>query len=395
MSKLTPICFLLVILFTCCKKPYYPPASSTSDSYLVVEGVINSGNDSTIIKLSKTVKLNSGTTTNPLLGATVTVESDQNASFPLIDVTGMGAYSSGPLNLTAGPKYRLHIITSGGGDYLSDFEAVEITPPIDTIGFPVDIKDSTLNLYVNAHNPANNTRYYRWEYTETWEFHAKYPSSFVLNSEGNAIVQRTPDQQVYICYQTTSSSTVLLNSTAKLANDVVYQMPLVQIPLNSEKFEYKYSMLLKQYALTPAAFQFYQNIKTNTEQLGSIFDAQPSELTGNIHNTKNASEPVIGYITVTNVQSKRIFITPNVLPPYILAKYPYDCKEAAAYLHIPPNDPALFGMDVQTILINPPLTDLPTSAIKDATGTIIGYNYSTPICVDCTLRGTKIPPSFW
>lgn len=395
MNKVNFTCYALIILFTCCRKPYIPPATSTNNSYLVVEGVINSGNDSTVIKLSKTVKLNSSTTTNPLLGATVTVESDQNGSFPLIDATGTGTYSSGPLNLPTGPRYRLHVVTSDGGNYLSDAVAVETTPPIDTIGFPVDIKDSTLNLYVNTHNPANNTRYYRWEYTETWEFHAKYPSSFVLNSEGNAIVQRGPDQQVYICYQTGNSSTVLLNSTAKLANDIVYQMPIVQIPLNSEKFEYKYSLLLKQYALTPDAYQFYQNIKTNTEQLGSIFDAQPTELKGNIHNTKNASEPVIGYITVTNVQSKRIFITPSVLPPYVSAKYPYDCEEGSAYLHIPPNDPALFGMDVQTILINPPLTDIPTGAILDATGAIIGYKYSTLLCVDCTLRGTKVPPAFW
>ncbi len=388
MSKIPPICLILIIFFASCKKIYNPPATSTPNSYLVVEGVINSGNDSTIIKLSKTVKLTNGTTSNPLLGATVTVESNLNTNFLLKNVTGTGIYSSGPLNLSATQKYRLHIITPEGSDYLSDFEAVETTPPIDTIGFPLDLKDSTVNLYVNAHNPANNTRYYRWEYTETWEFHAKYFSSFVLNPEGTAIVPRGPDQQVYECYQTINSSTILLNSTAKLANDIVYQMPLTQIPLNSEKFEYKYSILLKQYALTPDAYQFYKNIKSNSEQLGSIFDAQPSELIGNIHNSKNASEPVIGFITVTNPQSKRIFITPDELPPYLVAKYPYDCQEQSAFY----NDHT--GNDVQTILINPPLTDIPTGPIYVGT-TLVGYGYSTPFCVDCTLRGTKTKPSFW
>ncbi len=351
MNKVSLTCYALIILFTCCRKPYIPPATSTSNSYLVVEGVINSGNDSTFIKLSKTVKLTSSTTTNPLLGATVTVESDQNASFPLIDAKETGTYSSGPLNLPASQKYRLHIITASGSDYLSDFVAVKPTPPIDTIGFPIDVKDSTVNLYVNAHNPANNTRYYRWDYIETWEFHSKYYSYFVLNAAGTAIVYRTPSQQVYECFTTVPSSNIVLTSTAKLTNDVVYQMPIIQIPFSSEKFEYKYSILLKQYALTPDAYQFYQNIKTNSEQLGSIFDAQPSELTGNIHNTKNANEPVIGYITVTNPQSKRIFITPDELPPNLVAKYPYDCEQDTAK-----------GADVQNTLINPPLTVIPIKA---------------------------------
>jgi hypothetical protein len=378
MKKLILTCYALIILFSCCKKPYTPPAISMPNSYLVVEGVINSGNDSTIIKLSKTVKLNNKTTTNPLLSATVTVESDQNANFPLIDAKGTGAYSSGPLNLPTSQKYRLHIITSGGNDYLSDFVAVNPTPPIDTVGYPVDFKDSVVNIYVNTHNPANTTRYYRWEYIETWKFHSKYESIYVLNSAGTAIVLRTPNQQVYQCYNTVPSSNILLTSTAKLAKDVVYQMPIIKIPFNSEKFEYKYSMLLTQYALTPEAYEFYVNMKTNTEQLGSIFDAQPTQLMGNIHNTKNSNEPVIGYITVTNQQSKRIFITPDILPPYLVAKYPYDCERDSAK-----------GGDVQTTLIDPPLTAIPLAPFPG------GYLYSTPICVDCTLRGTTTAPPFW
>ena len=389
MNKISLTCYALIIFFSCCKKPFNPPASSTSNSYLVVEGIINSGNDSTIIKLSRTVKLTAAVTTNPVLGASVTVEGDQGGSYPLVDAMGTGNYGSGPLNLPSTQKYRLHIRTGAGGEYVSDFVAVKPTPPIDSIGFKLDLKDSTTNLYVNAHDPANNTRYYRWEYNETWIFHAKYVSSFVLNEAGNAIVERTADQQVYYCFQSDASDIIILNSTSKLAQDIVAQQPLIQIPLTSEKFESKYSILVKQYALTPDAYQFYQNIKKNTEQLGSIFDAQPTELMGNIHNVSNATEPVIGYVTVTNSQSKRIFITPDQLPKYLLAKYPYDCEEKPSY-YINQT-----GMDVQTILINPPLTDIPTSAILNPMGKIIGFNYSTPICVDCTLRGTIQVPPFW
>ena len=56
------------------------------------------------------------------------------------------------------------------------------------------------------------------------------------------------------------------------------------------------------------------NLKKNTEQLGSIFDALPSQINGNIHSATNPSEPVIGYISVGNVSSQRIFITKQQLP---------------------------------------------------------------------------------
>src|SRR5271165_2307623 len=90
---------LLLFCLLCCRKPYNPAAISSPGSYMVVEGVINSGSDSTIIKLSKTVNLNSKTTVNPVLGASVTVESDQNTNFPLLDADGTGSYTSAGFNL--------------------------------------------------------------------------------------------------------------------------------------------------------------------------------------------------------------------------------------------------------------------------------------------------------
>src|SRR6202012_4114028 len=137
---------------------------------------------------------------------------------------------------------------------------------------------------------------------------------------------------------------------------VVYQNPLTQIPLTSEKVETKYSIIVRQYALTQEAYNFYQNIKKNTEQLGSIFDAQPSQLSGNIHNVTNPNEPVVGYVTVSTVQSKRIFIAHESLPGDIQPIYPYDFE----------NDTALYRDNLDTnqgqlTLRNPPIEYMPAS----------------------------------
>jgi hypothetical protein len=353
----------------------------------VVEGVINSGADSTIIKLSKTVNLNSKVTVNPLAGAMVTVEGSQNSTWTLTG-DGNGNYVFGGLNLPAGQQYRLRINTNDGRQYLSDFVAIKPNPPIDSIGYIVE--PDGVQLYVNTHDPANNTRYYRWDYDETWIFHAKYLSVSWLDPVSQTMQYRPADKMVYFCFANDVSDNVILTSTTKLINDVVYQSPITKIPLTSEKLEMKYSILLKQYALSPEAYAFYENLKKNTEQLGSIFDAQPSQLSGNIHSVTDANEPVIGYVTVLNIQSKRIFILNTILPKGTMTIYPYDCEEDTAKLK---NKQGY--NDVQNILIDPPHYYEATVPLSLSGGPIYAYLYSTPLCMDCTLRGTTQTPSFW
>src|SRR2546423_14598638 len=121
MKILRNIFYVLVMVLMCCKKPYNPPASSTPNSYLVVEGIINPGNDSTVIKISKTVKLTDNITINPVLGASVTVEGEQSGTYPLYDVNNNGHYNSvSGLSLSSSQKYRLSIQINSS-QYLSDF----------------------------------------------------------------------------------------------------------------------------------------------------------------------------------------------------------------------------------------------------------------------------------
>ena len=380
------ITVVVIIAGSGCKKPFNPTIIATNSNYLVVEGVINTGQDSTIIKLSRTVNISDKITANPEPGARVTVESDHNSSYPLNEIA-YGEYASPSLNLTASYKYRLHITTSVGKEYLSDFESVSTNPPIDSVGFTV--QNNGVQLYVNTHNPANNTRYYRWEYAETWNFHAEYAAAYITN--GTKLNYRTADQQIYSCFANNTSGVVLLGSSAKLSNDVIYQQPLTQITSTSEKIEAKYSILVKQYALTSDGYNFWQNLKKNAEQLGTIFAPLPSEVPGNVHCVTTPSEPVIGYVSVTNVQQKRIFISSDQLPSSWRPVYPYECEiDTMLYCRGPTcgqNDVALFLLPIgSTEFAIVPYT---------SKGFTLGYLAADSECADCTIRGTNKAPSFW
>jgi len=384
---------LLVLLCCCvagCKKPYDPPAITNTSNYLVVEGIINSGSDSTVIQLSRTIPLSSTATPPPVTGATVSVQGDQNTSYPLNE-TVPGTYVAAGLNLDNSHKYRLSINT-GGEQYLSDFVPVLNSPPIDSVTYTV--ASNGVNIFSNTHDPTNTVNYYRWDFQETWIFHSNYNSSFYSN--GDTVLSRNASQEIYTCWGNDASSTIILNSSAKLKSAVIANNPIAFVPSTSGKFTQEYSILVRQYALTGDAYNFWVNLKKITEQLGSIFDAQPSEINGNIHSVTNPAEPVIGYISVGATSSKRIFIRDQQVPAWP-QNLPFCTIDTFLYKYYPQGSTQAVNQVNEYINYLKGATDpeIPVSSIGPPGGLPIGYSASTPQCVDCTLRGTNIQPSFW
>ena len=374
------IWFSLITFITIgCTKPYAPKVTTAPTNYLVVEGIINTGaNDSTVIILSRTTPITSAQGIVPERNAVVTIQDNTGASYSLPE-TDTGVYTSANLTLDNTKQYRLNITTAGNKNYVTDYLTPEVTPPIDSIGYTLG--NGGVQIYANTHDPNNSTHYYRWDYNETWVFKAKYHSSFVTN--GSAIVMRTPQQQIYFCYGNDISTNIVLGSSAKLTQDVIYQSPITFMLATSEKLEERYSILVKQYAMTSAGYTYFNLLKQNTEELGGIFDPQPTSLTGNIHCTTNPAIPAIGYITAGTVQQKRIYINSTDLP-YSPTLYPYDCEQDTAKQD-----------EFPYLIFNPGVIISQGIYAPGPPGPPIAYLYTDRQCADCTIRGSVTPPSFW
>ncbi len=360
-----------------CKEAYVPSVFKSNKNYLVVEGTIVSGADSTVIHLSKTANIADTLLPQPVSGATVAVQGEDNTLFPLAD-RGDGSYFTDGLNLDVNKKYKL--VIHAGSNYESDFVPVKQTPPIDSIGWNQD-DENNVRINVSTHAPSNNSRYYRWDYIETWQYSASYAT--YADWVNRQLVQRPFDQLIYYCWSSKASSTIQTATSAKLAQDVILKAPVAIVNYGSEKISKKYSILLKQYSLTKDAYDFWELVKSSTQQLGSLFDAQPAQLKSNIHNISDTSEKVIGYVSASSVQTKRIFIDKQdiiwVYMPYYLD---FDCKLKVVApqdmdTYIPPSGPA-YWVAVGQQPFSPNIVIIPAE------------------CADCRLHGgTNIKPAFW
>ena len=361
-----------------CKEPFEANLPPVPQGYLVVEGFINAQGP-TQIKLSRSTPLDEKKKFKPDIGALVKIEGDDNSSFLLINQFN-GLYSSAPLTLNQSRKYRIHIRTGDSKEYFSDYVPVKITPAIDSINWAED--QNGVTVYANAHDDANKTIYYRWDYDETWEIHSAYVASWKYD---NGFIRQTTVSETnlyYYCWKYDTSGTIVIGSSAKLEKDIIHLNPILFIPSTDEKTGVRYSIQVRQYALGKEEYEFLQQMKKNTESLGTIFDPQPSAIRGNIHSVSDPNELVIGYISATTMQQKRIFISASELKNSLFNLF-NNCSNKL----VPNNPDSLKG-------IVPPMW--PYEGVGPPIPGPTHFKVSDTKCVDCRERGGKsIKPSFW
>jgi hypothetical protein len=375
---------LLLLLLGQCKEEYNPQIEAKTTGLLVVEGFINSAQGPTTIRLSRSSSLED-TVLKPEFSAQVSVEGEDGSGFTLFD-NGNGDYTNPQLTLNNAVNYRLHIRTTDGKEYVSDYTPVKYTPLIDSITWQRE--NDGLRIYANAHDPQNAAKYYQWKYEETWEIHSAYWSSltYIIDpvTGGPVAVQfKYPDAHddttIYQCWNTVLSSSITLGSTEKLTSDVVF-LPVQYIEPHSEKLSILYSINLRQYAISHDEYLFLQKMKKNTEQLGTIFDPQPSEISGNIHCLTDPNETVVGFVEVSQEQVQRIFISASQVPDWN-----YDPGCTTIQIDNNPDSIQQYGIGLVPTL----------ASALDPLGGIISFYASTPPCVDCTTRGIHQKPDFW
>ncbi len=378
----------LALLFAGCTDPYLPDIIRTPPSYLVVDGFLNAQGVTTI-KLSRTYAIASAKAPPAEAKATAYLEEEAGPRFALAEGPA-GTYASAPLVLNTARRYRLHLTTLAGQEYASDFEPVKITPPIDEVHWRAE--NTGVNIFVNAHDATGATQYYRWETDETWEITPVYrPQVEYVGGKIRDIVVPYPT----ICWGNAHSTVVQIDKTTALSQDVVADFRVRQLPATSERLYSRYSILVQQQALTKEEYAYWELLRKNTESIGTLFDPQPAQVTGNVHCLSNAADLALGFVGAHSLTEKRIFIRRQELPSAWTVSTGYEncLPPDSVFIDRPP--PVRYPEAILAAAFAPGSGSLPIEAIYSKAGALVGYTTKSNDCVDCRTRGAAVRPAFW
>ena len=198
-------------------------------------------------------------------------------------------------NLRDDQRYRLHC------DIVEDIletEWIEVckAPVIDALSYQKNDAFKELRIGLSMH--CSGSSYFRWSYSETWEYHSYVNSDLwydpVSRRIGKYWINGQPSN--YYCWNSRSVGKINIFSTENQIDDRFEDLDFHEIPLDDMRLQILYRLDLQLEAMSKDAYAYWNNIQQNSEQQGSLFAPIPSQMIGNIRCKTHPDRVVIGYI---------------------------------------------------------------------------------------------------
>lgn len=307
---------VIALILASCFKSYEPEIADSDAKKLVVSGLVTNqtGNQKVTITMSTNLFKPKE---SPVTGCTVTIMDDKGHQFPMTDTAENGNYYGkiDPMYLTIGSSLKVEIITPDGSKIVSDFDKLSSCPELDSVYYirkdlptsDVDVFTQGIQFYVDLNGENTDSKYYRWEAVETWEYSAEYPIEWFY--DGKKVVHRNPpDYSKDTCWLTLQIPNVFTLSTTELSANKFEKFPLNFVDNKSARLVIGYSLIVNQYSLSETAYTYWNNLRINSTNEGGLYERQPLAAKGNLHNLTHPDQDVLGFFGVSSVSSKRIFI---------------------------------------------------------------------------------------
>jgi hypothetical protein len=369
---------LTALLATACITPFEPAYLSESGGILVVEGMILEGS-ATVVRLSRSKAPDAeGEDYRYVTDAAVYVLCSDGTEIPLRWNGVKGEYvPASAIDFKDGVTCALEI-RADGKQYRSDDLMPLQTPPIEALSYITRNDGTETEIRISTRDQEGKTAYYRWTYEEDWEIRAEYVALLRYDPERMLVVEQSLEtgNNRYYCWGRDVSNTVILGNARNMEGGVIKDQVLLQLKQEDagSRFSYLYSIHVKQYAVSREAYEYFDNMRRNTQNTGSIFSPIPSELRGNIHCLTDPEEYVIGYIPATTEESDRLYIHASDIPGMIPRYYCSEIISAKSLMEVYQDG---YGIS--------------------ARNTAETYSFRPVRCVDCTTHehATKNKPAFW
>lgn len=311
-----------------CISPYDPKELQHRESVLVVEGNISITGPFTI-QITRTATLPSGNSSPGSIqyerNAEVYVEDSHGHIYRPLSHSEYGEYyfdfSDQSLDLQA--KYRLVIESEDRHTYESDWRNTEHSSNLE-LHYKNDTIGRKIIIYADAYDISGEAMHFNWRFIETWDYVSQIMALAYLDKSN--IVHETEDYRpwMYRCWDSRTSSEILLVETSTLSENTIKDFVIQTLEYQDIRITQHYSIEVIQTVLDKDAFDYMQNMKKNSNDIGGLFSPQPHEISGNIKCVTDPNVRTVGFVSVCNTVSKRLFIDCTSLPFYVRERLPED-----------------------------------------------------------------------
>ena len=374
-----------ILAVSACIYPFAPVIESV-DGRMVVEGDIHIGSISTFtFSRVYPIYADDSAITTPIVEGYIEGEDGtrvQSTSKPY-DGYGSGPeYGSFSLSfdtrdLTSNQRYRLRFKDQeSGAVYESDW--IEVCPPpvIDDLSYILDKDRGELNVALSMH--CNGRSHFRWHFDEVWEYRADAKAICYYVPSTNMIQDFPENQNIFYCWRYNSSPSIKIFSTKDQVDDRFVDLEFHRIQRTDKRLQVLYQIKVYLEALNEDAYAYWQNIRENSQNQGTIFSPIPSQMSGNIHCISDPSVLVIGFINAAEQTEAEMYYDNSV-------EQFYKGDSNFEFFEVRPDEFALYYS--QDYIPYDHYLDLDSGEV---------YLWGARRCLDCTsVGGTKDKPSYW
>jgi len=314
MQRIKNITFLfaLLLLFSCIKA-YDPVIESNDANKYVVSGHITDteGWQEVYVSLSSPIE---SPEYIPVSDCQVKIVDDRGNIFSLDeDIPGQYRVWMEQVYLMPGTSYKVSVTIPGGEELVSGFDKMPRCPILDTVYYSIvtipttdpAVNPEVLQFYVDLNAKGDYSQYYKYEVEETWEYHAPRPAEYYYDGTHHQIIP--PDSSNKICWITVPVKNVFTISTRSLSQNTYKQYPLHHIDGHSARLGILYSMLVHQLALSEQAYNYWEQLRINSNDQGGLYEKQPLAIKGNLRNANNPEREVLGFFYAASESARRYF----------------------------------------------------------------------------------------
>ncbi|MBD2754232.1 DUF4249 domain-containing protein [Spirosoma validum] len=323
-------CVLLGILIGCQQCiDAYDPSLSLNANLVVVSSIITDLNETQTVSLSRSrSSADSANVSTPIQRASVSIVVNGTTPISLLE-TQPGVYSC-PADFRGktGNTYQLRFQTQEGVSYESSVETMASVPAIlktydqfnpqgpkkTANGTNVPAND----IYVDFQDPVGERNFYLWR----WRLYEQQVWCATCQQGRYVVVDVGPvgsgPLDVLGCVRdTTLSSTLLLDYPCRgLCWDIFYNTDVTifsDVYTNGQtQIGHKIAsipiyqrdpalIVVEQLALSANAYRYYKLFADQVQNTGTLADSPPAPISGNVKNTANSSENVVGYFSAASV----------------------------------------------------------------------------------------------